>query len=93
MTKKVIFYADEETRSKLDNLAEGSDMSKVIRGLILREWDDKHNSIRVPVAGKLNNHTTIDDFNNLQISGPYGFRKDEEFPGIGEIEQIQEGLE
>ena len=57
MTKKVIFYADEETRSKLDNLAEDSNMSKVIRNLILREWDVKNNSIRVPIIGKLNGET------------------------------------
>ena len=66
MTKKVIFYADEETRSKLDDLAKDSDMSKVIRGLILREWDVKNNSIRVPIIGKFNSETTFEDIEKMQ---------------------------
>ena len=66
MTKKILINLDGETESKLDNLAEGSDMSKVIRGLILREWDDKHNSIRVPVAGKFNSETTFEDIEKMQ---------------------------
>ena len=53
MTEQVLIKFDPETRSKLDNLAEGSDMSKVIRGLVLREWDDKNNSIRVPLVGTI----------------------------------------
>ena len=65
MTEQVLIKFDPETRSKLDNLAEGSDMSKVIRNLVLREWDVKHNSVRVPLvgtigkAGSYNGHTVI----------------------------------
>ena len=66
MTEQVLIKFDPETRSKLDNLAEGSDMSKVIRGLILREWDVKNNSIRVPVAGKFNSETTFEDIEKMQ---------------------------
>ena len=49
MTETVIIKIDEETKSKLDKLAVGSDRSKVIRNLILREWDYQHDSIRVPI--------------------------------------------
>ena len=66
MTEQVLIKFDPETRLKLDNLAEGSDMSKVIRGLILREWDDKHNSIRVPIIGKFNSETTFEDIEKMQ---------------------------
>ena len=66
MTERLLIKLDKETRSKLDDLAEGSDMSKVIRGLILREWDVKNNSIRVPVAGKFNSETTFEDIEKMQ---------------------------
>lgn len=52
MTQTVIFKTDPETESKLDDLSKDSDRSKVIRALILREWDVKNNSIRVPIEGK-----------------------------------------
>lgn len=67
MTEQVLIKFDPETRSKLDNLAEGSDMSKVIRGLILREWDEKNDCIRVPLVGTLGKagsytgHTVIEE--------------------------------
>ena len=72
MTEQVLIKFDPETRSKLDNLAEGSDMSKTIRGLILREWDVKNNSIRVPLIGTIGKtieytgHTVINEIETRQ---------------------------
>jgi hypothetical protein len=47
-------------------------MSKVIRNLILREWDVKNNSIRVPLIGTIGKtieytgHTVINEIENRQ---------------------------
>ena len=67
MTEKIFIKVDPETKSKLENLAKDSDMSKVLRNLILREWDEKNDCIRVPLigtigkAGSYNGHTVIKD--------------------------------
>lgn len=67
MTTKILINLDAETESKLNDLSKDSDKSKVIRNLILREWDTKNNSIRVPLvgtigkAGSYNGHTVIED--------------------------------
>jgi len=67
MTKKILINLDQETESKLNDLSKDSDMSKVIRNLILREWDVKNDCIRVPLigtlgkAGSYNGHTVIKD--------------------------------
>ncbi|MFA5150588.1 MAG: hypothetical protein WC433_06740 [Candidatus Omnitrophota bacterium] len=53
MTTKILINLDEETKSKLDDLAKYSDKSKVIRYLILQAWDKKNNSIRVPLVGTI----------------------------------------
>jgi predicted transcriptional regulator len=53
MTETVILKVDPETKSKLESLAKDSDKSKVIRSLILREWDTQNDSIRVPIVGKI----------------------------------------
>ena len=66
MTEIVTIKTDPETKAKLEKLSEGSDMSKILRALILREWDVQHDSIRVPLvgtigkAGSYNGHTVID---------------------------------
>jgi hypothetical protein len=45
---------DEETLGKLRAITgEKGDMSKIVRALILREWDTQFNSIRVPIVGKI----------------------------------------
>jgi hypothetical protein len=72
MTTKILINLDAETESKLNDLAKKSDKSKVIRNLILREWDTKNNSIRVPLvgtigkAGSYNGHTFIDPINEIE---------------------------
>jgi hypothetical protein len=57
MTVQVNFKADEETVSKLNDLAKDSDKSKVLRALILFAWDIKNDSIRVPIEGKFGIHS------------------------------------
>jgi hypothetical protein len=60
MTETLYLKVDPETKSKLESLATGSDMSKVIRSLILREWDTKNNCVRVPIIGKIGeNHANL----------------------------------
>jgi hypothetical protein len=67
MTTKILINLDAETESKLNDLSKDSDKSKVIRALILKEWDIKNDSIRVPLigtigkAGSYNGHTVIKD--------------------------------
>ena len=56
MTKKILINLDQETLEKLNDLAKDSNMSKVIRALILREWDVKNDSIRVPKEGYIGKH-------------------------------------
>ena len=67
MTTKILINLDAETESKLNDLSKDSDKSKVIRALILKEWDIKNDCIRVPLigtlgkAGSYNGHTVIKD--------------------------------
>ena len=67
MTKKILINLDSETQEKLADLVKDSDQSKVIRALILREWDVKNDCVRVPLigtigkAGSYNGHTVIED--------------------------------
>ena len=70
MTTKILINLDAETESKLNDLSKDSDKSKVIRALILKEWDNKNNSIRVPLIGTIgmtgsyNGHTVIEDISD-----------------------------
>jgi len=61
MTEQINIKLDHETLSKLERLAECSDKSKVIRALILKEWDLQHDSIRVPLVGKIGRIETRQD--------------------------------
>ncbi|MFA5367535.1 MAG: hypothetical protein WC333_06620 [Dehalococcoidia bacterium] len=67
MTTKILINLDAETESKLNDLSKDSDKSKVIRALILKEWDIKNDCIRVPLigtlgkAGSYNGHTVIEE--------------------------------
>ena len=60
MITKILINLDPETKRKLDDLAKDSDKSSEVRKAILFAWDVKNNSVRVPIEGKLNNHTVID---------------------------------
>jgi hypothetical protein len=66
MITKILINLDLETKRKLDDLAKDSDKSSEVRKAILFAWDVKNNSIRVPVEGKLNNHTVISDEEYLE---------------------------
>jgi hypothetical protein len=73
MTEIITIKTDPETKAKLEKLSEGSDMSKILRSLILREWDVQHDSIRVPLVGTIgktgsyNGHTVIDPETQIEI--------------------------
>lgn len=66
MTEIVVFKTDAETKSKLEMLSEGSDKSKLLRALVLREWDARNDSIRVPVLGKLSKLNPCNEIENRQ---------------------------
>jgi hypothetical protein len=56
-SEQVNIKFDPETAAKLKSLATGSDMSKVVRRLVLQEWDRVNDSIRVPIEGKFGIHS------------------------------------
>ena len=66
MNKRINIMLDAETKRKLDKLSESSDKSKIIRSLILREWDYQHDSIRVPLISNLSNLDPINEIENRQ---------------------------
>jgi hypothetical protein len=72
MITKILINLDQETESKLNDLSKDSDKSKVIRALILKEWDVKNDSVRVPLIGTIgqagiyDGHTFIDPINEVE---------------------------
>lgn len=76
MTKeKFLFNIDPETRRKLEHLAESNhfSMSEMVRGLILKAYEDSTDTVRLPVVGRIaNGRVFIDDSGKEYVGSDTG---------------------